>query len=122
VGTDRLVIDPRAMIIDPDDVAFEKKHLEGSIGSTAQGVGAASSRKILRSAASPAVQLAKDIAQLKPFVGETLEVLERAFAQGKRVFVEGTQGTHVARDVGKRLPCRSVRCPNSCQANNHCRP
>jgi adenylosuccinate synthase len=93
VGTDRLVIDPRAMIIDPDDVAFEKKHLEGSIGSTAQGVGAASSRKILRSAASPAVQLAKDIAQLKPFVGETLEVLERAFADGKRVFVEGTQGT-----------------------------
>jgi adenylosuccinate synthase len=30
---------------------------------------------------------------LKPFVRETLEVLERAFANGKRVFVEGTQGT-----------------------------
>lgn len=93
VGADRLVIDPRAMIIDAQDVAFEKKQLEGSIGSTAQGVGAATSRKILRSAANPAVKLAKDVPQLKPFICETLGILERAFGDGKRVFVEGTQGT-----------------------------
>jgi adenylosuccinate synthase len=93
VGTDRLVIDPRAMIIDPADIEFEKRELESKIGSTAQGVGSATSRKILRLAATPAVRLAKDVAELKPFVGETLEVLERAFGDSKRIFVEGTQGT-----------------------------
>jgi len=93
VGADRLTIDPTAMIIESEDVFFEKKELEGKIGSTAQGVGAATSRKILRSAANPKVKLAKDIFELKPFVGETLEVLERAFADSKRVFLEGTQGT-----------------------------
>jgi adenylosuccinate synthase len=93
VGTDRLVIDPRAMIIDPEDLEFEKRELESRIGSTAQGVGSATSRKILRSAATPAVRLAKDVAELKPFVGETLDVLERAFGESKRIFVEGTQGT-----------------------------
>jgi adenylosuccinate synthase len=93
VGTDRLVIDPKAMIIDPQDIAFEKKELEARIGSTAQGVGAATSRKILRSAASPPVKLAKDVLELRPFVNDTLEIFERAFAEGKRVFLEGTQGT-----------------------------
>jgi len=37
VGTDRLVIDPRAMIIDPEDLEFEKRELESRIGSTATG-------------------------------------------------------------------------------------
>jgi adenylosuccinate synthase len=93
VGSDRLVIDPQAAVIEPDDIAFEEKHLKSSIGSTAQGVGSATSRKILRAAANPRVRLAKDVAPLKPFVGQTLDVLERAFAVGQRVFVEGTQGT-----------------------------
>lgn len=93
VGADRLTIDPTAMIIDTEDISFEKKKLEGKIGSTAQGVGAATSRKILRSAASPKVKLARDVPELKPFVGETLGILERAFADGRKIFLEGTQGT-----------------------------
>jgi adenylosuccinate synthase len=39
------------------------------------------------------VRLAKDAPELLPFVRDTLEILDRAFAAGKRVFVEGTQGT-----------------------------
>ncbi len=93
VNRSRLSIDPRAMIIERDDVLFERRHLKNSIGSTAQGVGAATSRKILRTAADPKVRLAKEVRRLKPFIRETLEVLEKAFAGGRRVFVEGTQGT-----------------------------
>uniref|UniRef100_Q01T19 Adenylosuccinate synthetase n=1 Tax=Solibacter usitatus (strain Ellin6076) TaxID=234267 RepID=Q01T19_SOLUE len=93
VDNERLTIDPQAMIIEPGDISFEEKGLKNSIGSTAQGVGSASSRKILRTAARPKVKLAKDVVQLRPFVKETLGILERAFARGQRVFLEGTQGT-----------------------------
>ena len=93
VTSERLSIDPRAMIIEPDDVTFEKKDLKKSIGSTGQGVGSATSRKILRTSADPKVRLAKDVPRLKPFIRDTLDVLEKAFAGGRRVFVEGTQGT-----------------------------
>jgi adenylosuccinate synthase len=93
VDRERLIIDRQAMIIEPGDIAFEEKRLRDAIGSTAQGVGSATSRKILRAAARPKVKLAKEVTQLRPFVGETLEVLEQAFARGQRVFLEGTQGT-----------------------------
>ncbi len=70
----RLSIDPQAMIICDDDRVFEKKTLEAEIGSTAQGVGAATSRKILRTAANPKVQLARDIPDLAPYIRPSLEV------------------------------------------------
>jgi adenylosuccinate synthase len=93
VTRERLFIDPHAMIIDPDDVAFENRTLAKSIGSTAQGVGAATARKILRNAAGVHVQLAGACNELKPYVRETRAVLDGAFASGERVFLEGTQGT-----------------------------
>jgi adenylosuccinate synthase len=93
VDVDRLAIDPQAMVVDPKDQSFEAQELVGSIGSTGQGVGAATARKVLRSAAAPPVLLARDADQLKPFLRPTAQVLEDAFARGKRVFLEGTQGT-----------------------------
>lgn len=92
VSMDRLAIDPRAMIIESADIRFEQK-LEETIGSTARGVGAATSRKLLRTAANPPVRLAKDADELRPYIKETLSVLENAFAGGKKVLLEGTQGT-----------------------------
>jgi adenylosuccinate synthase len=93
VTPERLSIDPQAMIIEESDISFEKGGLEHQIGSTAQGVGSATSRKVLRSAASPPVRLAGEVADLKPFIRETCAVLDGAFARGQRVFLEGTQGT-----------------------------
>lgn len=90
---ERLAIDPQAIIINEFDVQFEQQSLAKLIGSTAQGVGSATARKILRSSASPPVKLAKDVAELKPFVRETLKVLDDSFANGERIFLEGTQGT-----------------------------
>jgi adenylosuccinate synthase len=93
VGTQRLSIDPQAMIINDKDIAFEEQTLAGSIGSTAQGVGAATARKVLRGAWGARVQLAKDIKELRPYLHETRGLLETAFSNGQRVFLEGTQGT-----------------------------
>jgi adenylosuccinate synthase len=89
----RLFIDPQAMIIEAYDREFEERGLRHSIGSTAQGVGSATSRKILRLSAEPKVRLAKDVEELRPFLRETLSVLDDAYRQGHRVFLEGTQGT-----------------------------
>lgn len=92
VSTDRLSIDPRAMVIDEEDREFEKT-LEKSIGSTGQGVGAATARKVLRLASRPAVKLAADARELRPYIRESLPLLDLAFARGERVLLEGTQGT-----------------------------
>lgn len=89
VTHDRLAIDPNAMIIDDDDIEMERRTLQKSIGSTAQGVGRATIRKIARSGA----RLAKDIAELAPFRRPTLDVVEDAVSGGARIMLEGTQGT-----------------------------
>ncbi|MFL5483648.1 MAG: adenylosuccinate synthetase [Gemmatimonadaceae bacterium] len=89
----RLFVDPQAMIIEDEDIASEGKSLKGSIGSTGQGVGFATARKVLRGALPPPVRLARDIEDFKPYVRPTLDLLDDAFAQGRRVFLEGTQGT-----------------------------
>ena len=92
VSPERLSIDPQAMVIDQADVEAEV-NLTKAIGSTGQGVGLATSRKILRTSAAPKVLLAKDMKELKPYVRETLGLLETAYSRGQKVFLEGTQGT-----------------------------
>ena len=97
VAKDRLFIDPQAMIIEKRDIASEIA-LTARIGSTGQGVGAATSRRIKRGADA---RLARDIKVFKPFLKEGREVLEDAFRQRNRVFLEGTQGTGLSLYHGK---------------------
>lgn len=90
VPVSRLTIDEQATVITDEDVAAEGA-LVRAIGSTGQGVGVASARRILdRGGESP---LARDVEQLKPYLGSAQEVLEDAYARGSRVMLEGTQGT-----------------------------
>ena len=88
----RLRIDPQAMVIEITDVKRENSALR-DIGSTKQGVGYATSRKILRTAANPPVRLARDVPELEPYLTKASEVLKQAFRKGHRIFLEGTQGT-----------------------------
>ena len=94
VSADRLSIHRHAMIIEDADRDFEARML-ASIGSTGQGVGAASARKIMGRGGKtdPVVRLAKDVPELRPYIRDTQEILERAFVQGCSVLLEGTQGT-----------------------------
>jgi adenylosuccinate synthase len=87
----RLSIDPQAMIIEQSDVDWERKSAKlQQIATTAQGVGYAASRRILRGSD---VRLAKTAPELKPYIRPTVELLERAFLREQRVLLEGTQGT-----------------------------
>jgi adenylosuccinate synthase len=101
VDKGRLVIDPQAMIIEDEDCQFEKSTLVASIASTGQGVGAATARKILRNAMPPPVRLAKDILELRPFVHDASDTLDKAYRDGKKVFLEGTQGVGLSIHHGK---------------------
>lgn len=92
VAPQRLSIDPQAMLIEEDDISREAGTLVDSIGSTGQGVGVATARKIMRGA-DGRVRLAKDAGELQPFVRESRSVFERVFRLGKKVLLEGTQGT-----------------------------
>lgn len=94
VEVGRLFIDPQAMIIEDVDLEAEQA-LKDEISSTGKGGGAAAARRIMgRRLSGPAVRLARDIEELAPFTRHsTAEVLEDAFRDGKRVLLEGTQGT-----------------------------
>lgn len=96
VDLKRLSIDPQVMIIEKRDVRSEERTLERDIGSTAQGVGYATSRRIIgrgRKRGANVVRLARDVKILQPFLRESHEQFERAFADGKKILLEGTQGT-----------------------------
>lgn len=97
IKEDRLFIDPDAMIISEEDIQQENG-LRDNISSTASGSGAAAARRIMGRAGN--TKLAKDIPELEPFVGgaktsrgSTMRRLETAFASGKSVLLEGTQGS-----------------------------
>jgi adenylosuccinate synthase len=90
VGPDRLKIDGQAMIISEDDIRAEEV-LKARISSTGQGVGAATARRIMgRGADTP---LARDCPELKQYLADTGEILEDAYRAGRKILVEGTQGT-----------------------------
>ncbi|MAU95344.1 MAG: adenylosuccinate synthase [Fulvimarina sp.] len=96
---ERLTIDSQAMIIDDADRLYEAIRGD-AIGSTKQGVGAATARKILgRFDPNPLgvpVRLARDVEELKDFVRPAISMFEMAFAKGKKIFLEGTQGTDLS--------------------------
>lgn len=85
----RLIIDGNAMTITDEDILAEKK-LKKTIGSTGQGVGAATSRRIMRGLET---KLAKDDLTLREYIGDAIEELALIFQKGGRVLLEGTQGT-----------------------------
>lgn len=89
VDASRLHIDAQAMIIQEQDKEAEAE-LASRIASTRQGVGAATSRRVMR---GPDVELAGDVPELEPFITKTSDFLEAAYRDGKRLLLEGTQGT-----------------------------
>lgn len=95
IDAERLVIDPRAMIITDADREQEARSF-GNISSTAQGVGVASARKMTgRSDYKDGKEkfLAQDCEVLQPYLGSARQVLAAAMVDGQRILLEGTQGT-----------------------------
>jgi adenylosuccinate synthase len=103
INSDRLIIDRQAIVISEEDIE-EEKALFGNISSTAQGVGIASARKLTGRSAYKAgtnLFLAKDCADLQPFLGSARKVLADAFVNGHRILLEGTQGTSLSLHHGQ---------------------
>jgi adenylosuccinate synthase len=94
VNQERLAIDRHAMVIEKADIRREQ-YLSESIGSTKQGVGWATARRVLRGAdrRMAAVRTAEEIPDLKPFLCDATDKLEDAYSRGFRIMLEGTQGT-----------------------------
>jgi len=90
----RLIIDPNVTIITENDMHFEKQF--DKIGSTAQGVGKATAENILSRLKNSDKHKAKHCAELTQYIGSSHEALERLFSHGKKVLLEGTQGTHLS--------------------------
>ena len=89
----RLIIDENAVIISPKDIAEEKAIME-KISSTGQGVGFATAGNIIARLLNEDHHKAKNfVKELRPFLGSTSEELETLYKQGKKILLEGTQGT-----------------------------
>lgn len=92
IGIDRLFIDPNAMLISDEDRESEKK-LVDDIASTGSGTGYAAARRIMYRGQPSRVKLVNEHPQLKKFAKPALDVFDDAFRHGKKIFLEGTQGT-----------------------------
>jgi adenylosuccinate synthase len=88
VTPDRLSIDPQVVIITDEHRKTEQAQLVGRIGSTGQGGGAAAAARVMRTAG-----LARDVPELQPFLRPAAQVLDEAYGSGRRILLEGTQGS-----------------------------
>ena len=103
VSAERLTIDEQAMIISDDDILEESKKFT-NISSTAQGVGLASARKMTGRSEykdGSTLFLAKDVPDLRPYIGNTRKELADAAVRGLRILLEGTQGTSLSLHHGR---------------------
>ncbi len=91
VDSERLGVDRSAVMISQQDKDNEVG-LTASMGSTGQGVGYATARRIT-DRNPPGALLARDVPALKPFLCDALETLSKAFSGNQRILLEGTQGT-----------------------------
>lgn len=87
-----MIIDENAIIISQADIEAEGL-VKDKISSTGQGVGVATAGNILARLLGDNKHKAKNFKELNAFLGSTHSELEGMFQAGKRVLLEGTQGT-----------------------------
>jgi adenylosuccinate synthase len=95
IATDRLKIDPNATVITDADKE-EEKALVRRMGSTGQGVGAATASNIMQRQRSNKNKVKYHEKRLRGYIGSTHDELERVFRGGGKVLLEGTQGTFLS--------------------------
>lgn len=96
----RLMVDRNAVLIEDSDRDLERDGAQGAfgsnlvarVGSTAQGVGSAHSRRVMRGLVDP-VRTAADDSDFYPVAWDMAKVLDSNLHSGKSVLVEGTQGS-----------------------------
>ncbi|MEM2935969.1 MAG: adenylosuccinate synthetase [Candidatus Bathyarchaeia archaeon] len=99
----RLGVDPQCAIIEARHMeADREKHLAKEIGSTGSGTGPCNAERALRK-----VKLARDVPELKGFLADVPLEVNQAIEEGKKVLIEGTQGTYLSLYHGTYPYCTS---------------
>lgn len=108
----RLVIDPRAAVVTPQDKSFEQK-IKGSIGSTGSGNGYALIKRMERNPEPIAPTLVgeavKSIRDLGCVVENVADRLHKAIAAWDNVVIEGNQGFGLSLLHGTEWPYTTSR-------------
>ena len=88
----RIGVDRQCAIIEQRHIEADRKgHLKGKIGTTGSGTGPCNSERAMRT-----VKLAKDIPELQEFLADVALEVNEAIDDGKKVLIEGTQGTFLS--------------------------
>lgn len=87
---DRIIIDPNCVVITQEQKEMELKnsHLMDSIGSVGTGLGIAIKDRVERKN----IKFAKDYNELKKYIKDVPQLLNKELSKGKKVLIEGTQG------------------------------
>lgn len=86
---DKLMIHPRALMIRNHYMHEEREHGLLKIGSTNQGVGVARREKLMR---EEDITFAGGIAELQPYIGDTVNYINTSMDHNQTVLCEMTQG------------------------------
>ena len=107
LDSSRIGIDENAAVIEEEDIAAEQAlDLQGRLGSTGSGVGAAVSRRVLR---DPRFRRAKEHPDLERFTTSVRSELSSLLAKAGSVIVEGTQGFGLSLYHARKWPYRTSR-------------
>ncbi len=89
----RIKVDNQCGIIEERHKQHERQseYLSKQLGSTKSGVGAANAERALRM-----IKLAREVAELKPYVEDTVEEIQETLERNRQVMAEGTQGTFLS--------------------------
>jgi len=91
----RLFLDPNAAIVPDENRGFDEETAHR--GSTHQGVGKTVSQKVRRDGT---FKVAKDYEQAKPYLADTVGLMDRWMVAGYEGLAEGSQGTLLSLDLG----------------------
>jgi adenylosuccinate synthase len=93
VSEGRVGVDNQCPVLEARHKEQESRseHLTKKVGSTKSGVGACNAERALRM-----VKLAQQLPSLRPYVGDTVREVHEALEKGRRVMIEGTQGTFLS--------------------------
>jgi adenylosuccinate synthase len=89
----RVIIDNNCGVIDESHIMrdAEDAHLKKTVGTTGTGTGPANSDRALRK-----LKLAKEVNELKSYLGNVSEIVNESIDKSHSVLIEGTQGTYLS--------------------------
>ncbi|MHC1705768.1 MAG: adenylosuccinate synthetase [Tenuifilaceae bacterium] len=92
IQPERLIVDENCTIISDKDKSLESGL--DKIGSTKQGVGAATANNLLVNRLNMDLSYkAKNCAHLKSYIGSAHSIFEKLYSENKKILLEGTQGS-----------------------------